>query len=351
MVMEGIKRLDKSDMLKLILEFPQQLKAAKSIGDKIDFAEGLKGKFNKIVFSGLGGSAIGADLVKGYVCGECKFPIIVNRDYTLPAFVDKETLLIISSYSGNTEETLSAYQEGKKRGAKIVAITSNGKVKEEAAANGHPFIIIPKGLPPRCALGYSSIPMIVLFSKLGLISDKMSEIEEASKVLASLKEDLTPEAGDDKNIAKRVAKKIHDKYSIIYAAGEHFDVTATRWRGQLAENSKALSSHHLFPEMNHNEIVGWANPKGLMNKLAVLILRDAKDHPRVKMRMEISKKIIEPTGAEIIEINSKGKGLLARIFSLIYVGDFVSLYLAILNNIDPTPVESVMYLKNELAKV
>lgn len=347
---ESIKSLDKSNMLRLLAEFPQQLPDAAGIGASIKFS--LDKDYSKIVFSGLGGSAIGADLLRSYVSKECRIPIIVNRDYTLPAFVDEDTLLVVSSYSGNTEETLSAYEEGKKRNAKIVAITSNGKLKSMAERDGFPYIIIPQGFPPRCALGYSSIPMIVLFSKSGLISNKDDEIKETSEVLTELRDAvLSPDVKDDKNIAKNIAKDLLNRYAIIYGANQYIDTAVTRWRGQLAENSKAISSTHVFPEMNHNEIVGWCCPKNLMKDLVVIMLRDTGDHPRVKKRMDISKSIIEKEGAKIIEVASRGKSILSRIFSLIYIGDFVSFYLAVLNNVDPTPVDKVTYLKEELAKI
>lgn len=351
MNIEAIRSLDRSNMLNLLLDFPEQLADAQRIGKKVDFSKKLKG-FERIVFTGVGGSAIGADLIRSYIWGECKIPIIVNRDYTLPAFVDKKTLLIVSSYSGNTEETLSAYKEGVKKDAAIVAITSNGKLKELAAKDGFACISIPQGLPPRCALGYASIPIIVLFSKLGLILDKDKDLEEAISSLTRLKEEvLNPQIKEDKNIAKKIAKKIFNKYAIIYGANQYIDSIVTRWRGQLAENAKAISSGHLFPEMNHNEIVGWRNPKNLMKNLIVILLRDKDDHPRVKRRMDISKSIIEKEGVEVVEVASQGKALLSRIFSLIYIGDFVSFYLAILNGVDPTPVDNVTYLKKELAKI
>jgi glucose/mannose-6-phosphate isomerase len=352
MDVDTIKKLDSSDMLTLISGFPQQLRHAHDIGKGIAFSKKIKKNFNKIVFCGLGGSAIGADLIRSYAAGECKMPIIVNRDYTLPAFVDSQTLVIVSSYSGNTEETLSAYDEAKARGANIVTITTNGKVKELAEKDGFPCIIIPKGLPPRCALGYSSMPIIVLFSMLGLISNKDNDIEESAEVLSRMRDnELLPNIEEKENISKKIAGELVNKYAIIYGANQHIDSVVTRWRGQIAENSKALASTHIFPEMNHNEIVGWENPKNLMKDLVVIMLRDRGDHPRVSTRMDISRTIIGKSGAGIIEVKSRGSGLLSRIFSLIYIGDFISFYLAILNNTDPTPVENVMYLKNELAKI
>ncbi len=349
---ESIRSLDKSNMLNLLLDFPQQLLDAAKIGNSTTFLKDSMKGFNDIVFSGVGGSAIGADLIRSYLGEECKVPIIVNRDYSLPTFVDNDTLLIISSYSGNTEETLSAYGEGVRRGSRIVAITSNGELKRLAEKDGFLCITVPQGLPPRCALGYSSIPIIILFSKLGLISNKSNEIEETARVLNRLnKTTLSPQVGEDRNIAKKIASLLFDKYAVIYGANRHTDVVATRWRGQLAENAKTISSSHLFPEMNHNEIVGWRNPRDLMEDLVAIILKDSGDHPRTKKRMEITKLLIEKEGVKVIEVCSQEKRLLARIFSLIYIGDFVSFYLAILNNVDPTPVDVVQYLKKELAKL
>jgi glucose/mannose-6-phosphate isomerase len=156
---------------------------------------------------------------------------------------------------------------------------------------------------------------------------------------------------EKKNPAKRIAAQIHDKYVIIYGAQDHIDCVITRWRGQIAENAKTLASTHVFPEMNHNEIVGWENPKKMLKDFVVIVLRDKADHPRISKRMDITKIIIKKKAGRILEVESSGSSLLARIFSLIYTGDFVSYYLAILNKRDPTPVESVMYLKTELGKV
>lgn len=346
---ETIKSKDKSDMLSLLLDFPYQIKDAAKIGKMYKL---IKGHFDKIVFSGVGGSAIGADLIRSYLYRECRVPIIVNRDYTLPAFVDTKTLFIVSSYSGNTEETLSAYKEGLKKGAKIIIITSDGELKRLASKDGFPCITIPQNLPPRCALGYSSIPIIVLFSRLGLIPNKDRDIEDALLTLMKLKKiSLSPQIKEDKNIAKNIAKVLFNKYAIIYGANQYIDSVVTRWRGQLAENAKSISSTHLFPEMNHNEIVGWRNPKSVMKDLVVILLRDKGDYIRVKKRMDISKSIIEKEGVKVIEVHSEGKSILSRIFSLIYIGDFVSFYLAILNDVDPTPVDNVTYLKKELAKL
>jgi glucose/mannose-6-phosphate isomerase len=348
--LKRIKALDKADMLDMLLGLDEQCRRAKKIGMDFDpkgiTAEGVK----NIVFTGLGGSAIGADLIRSYTAGEAKVPVFVNRNYTLPDFVDKDTLLFASSYSGNTEETLSAYKKAKEKKARIVAISSDGTLEELAGKDGYPFIKIPGGLPPRCALGYSFIPLLLLLGKLGFISSKEKDVDEAADVLSTLKKELAPESPADGNISKKIALEIRNKYPIIYGANEYIDVVITRWRGQLAENSKHLASSHVFPEMNHNEIVGWDFPRELMDSFAVIFLRDKEDHKRVAKRMEITKDILSRKKINITEVFSRGKGLLSRMMSLIYTGDMASFYLAILNGIDPTPVDRVTYLKKELAK-
>jgi glucose/mannose-6-phosphate isomerase len=346
---ESLKKLDKSKMLDLLLDFPLQCRAAVAIarGAQLAFA---KRDFTKIVFCGLGGSAIGADLIKSYLYFEAKIPIQVVREYSLPGCVDNTTLVFLASYSGNTEETLSAYSQAKESGAALIALSSDGQLKECALRDKVGFIEMPRGLPPRCSLGYMSIIPLCILEKLGLIRNVQPSVNQVVAVLEELKKNLSPRIGQKENIAKSAALKLFNKFAVIYSASVHFDICALRLRGQLAENSKALSSSHVFPEMNHNEIVGWQNPGKLFKDFVVVMLRDKGVHPRVGLRMDITGDILHKEGVKIIEIWSRGEGLLARIFSLIYIGDFISYYLALLYGIDPTPVERVTYLKNQLAR-
>lgn len=347
---QAIKELDKSDMLSLLLDFPLQVRAAQDYAQKAKLSV-AKADFKKILFAGLGGSAIGADLVKSYLYFESKIPMSVCREYDLPADAGSESLIFVSSYSGNTEETLSAYKQARERGATIIAISSGGLIKDYALADKVPFIEIPKGIPPRCALGYMSIIPLYVLGKLGLAKDLGPELAEAIRVLGELRNNaLGPNIGQKDNIAKTLASKLFNKFTVIYSAAVHFDVCAIRLRGQLAENSKALASSHLFPEMNHNEIVGWEHPGKLFKDFVVVMLRDKGMHPRVKKRMDITADILKKEGVELVEVWSRGEGLLSRMLSLIYIGDFISYYLAILYGIDPTPVDRVTYLKNQLAK-
>ncbi len=348
---ENLKKFDKSDMLNLLLDFPLQCQAAIEIAERAKILFQVR-DFKNIVFLGLGGSAVGSDLVKSYLYFESKLPVNVFREYTLPAYIDDSTLAFACSYSGNTEETLSAYREAKESGAALITISSGGALKEYALKDNVTFIEIPKALPPRCALGYLSIIPLCILAKLGLIKDARLPLNQSIRVLEELRDkNLNPRVGFEDNIAKYIASKLFNKIAVIYTSSVNFDVCATRLRGQLAENSKALAWSHFFPEMNHNEIVGWQNPKKIFKNLVVIILRDKEMHPRVAKRIDVTGDILKKEGLKIIEIWSRGEGLLSRIFSLIYIGDFISYYLAILYGIDPAPVEKVSYLKKELAKI
>jgi len=347
--LKNIKKIDKSKMLDLLLDFPLQLKVAQDLAKKAAILF-EKREFKKIVFAGLGGSAIGADLVRSYLYFESQIPITVIREYELPRYADNSALVFVSSYSGNTEETLSVYHQAKERGCNIVAISSGGKLQEYAKNDKISFIQIPQGLPPRCALGYLSVLPLCILAKLGLIKELSTSINQAASLLEELRRNINPGIGQKDNIAKYIAAKLLNKFTVIYSGSIHFDVAAMRLRGQLNENSKALASSHLFPEMNHNEIVGWQNPKRLFKNFVVVMLRDQDMHPRVAKRMDITCEMLKKEGVSFVEIWSRGKDLLSRIFSLIYIGDFISYYLAILYGIDPTPVDRVTYLKEQLGK-
>ena len=252
MNLKAIKKLDKSGMLELLLDFPEQCRCACRIAKEARILFEHR-DFRNVVFSGLGGSAIGADLVKSYLYFESKLPIAVAREYELPAYVDRHSLVFVSSYSGNTEETLSAYTQAKEKGAYIIAISSGGKLKEYALKDKITFIEIPKGLPPRAALGYSSIVLLGLLAGLGLIKNIDASVAEMAKVLEELRDkNLKPAIAQKDNISKYISTRLFNKLTFIYSSSVHFDAVATRFRGQLSENSKALALTHVFPEMNHN---------------------------------------------------------------------------------------------------
>lgn len=349
MTVEEIRRVDPSHMYDLIRRFPEQVEEAIGIGYDTPIRLAVR-NIENIVVCGLGGSAIGGDLLKSYLAGELEVPLIVNRNYTLPKFTGKNSLVIVSSYSGNTEETTSAFKEALKRKAKILCISSGGEVAKLAKRNRLPLITIPGGLPPRAALGYSFFPLLIAFGNLGLVKDKRREIRETLALLGKKSAEYgNPDPSTNQSL--RIAEQLRGRLAVIYSSTERFDAVATRWRGQMAENGKSLMFGHVLPEMNHNELVGWKVLREQMREMQVVFLRDKDDHKRIKVRMDITKGVITEHTQHVTEVWSEGTSLLARMFSLVYLGDWVSLYLAVLHRTDPTPVHVIDYLKNELRKV
>jgi len=341
-----IKSYDEDNMLKLLLELPKQCTIAGDIAQNFDVPVEYRNASN-IVITGMGGSAIGGDLARVIFSAQSPVPIIVNRNYTIPEFIDDKTLFIGVSYSGNTEETLSAFKAAHKKGAQLLAITSGGELKKLAIKIGAPYLIIPGGQPPRASLGYLFVPLLSIISRLGFAPNfnLNFDLSESLKLLSEMADEFTPEK--ECSLPKKLANKLHNHIPIIYAS-QDLDAVAIRWKGQFCENSKTLAYHNVFPEMNHNEIEGWLHPKELTPKCQVVMLRDEFDHLRTQKRMDITKCLIKKHTADITCVKSRGKSLLARTLSLIYIGDFTSFYLAILNNINPTPVDRIGKLKNSL---
>lgn len=347
MIETTVQRYDKSNMRKLLVNFPAQVEDAVRIGKQARIP--FKGsKVMNIVITGLGGSAIGGDLLRSYAAEELRVPFVVNRHYTVPDFVNSKTLVLVSSYSGGTEETMAAHVDAKKRGAMIVCICSGGETEQLAKKFRHPLIKIPKGYPPRAALAYSFFPSLQIFVSMKLLSSKDKEVKETIVLLQ--RQSKMYGALNEKNRALNLAKQLYTKLPIVYSSADRFDAVNVRWRSQLAENAKVLAFGHVLPEMNHNEIVGWKVLQRQMSEMAVIFLRDDDEHPRIRERMRITKGIVSEFSNKIIEAHSEGKSLLARMFSLIYLGDWTSYYLALLNGVDPTPVRIIDYLKWELTK-
>ncbi len=349
MTFEEIFAIDTSNMYGLLKKFPAQVREAVSLGASPAPRWNVR-DIRQIVLCGLGGSAIGGDLLKSYLAGEVRIPFLVNRNYSLPRFVGPKTLVIVSSYSGNTEETIASHQEALRRKARILCITSGGKTGKLARAHRTPLIVIPPGLPPRAALGYSFFPLLVALGKLGFTGNKAREIRET---IALLEEKASAYGTPDPatNRAFQLAELLHHRLGVVYSSTDRFDAVATRWRGQMAENGKSLLFGHVLPEMNHNELVGWNVLRDQMKEMQVFFLRDKGDHRRIALRMDLTGGILAQYTPHITELRSEGDSLLARMFSLIALGDWTSFYLAILNGQDPTPVKVIDYLKAELAKV
>jgi glucose/mannose-6-phosphate isomerase len=339
--------IDPQSMRSLLESFPEQVQTAAQAGMNLTMRapDGLKA----LIVTGLGGSAIGGDLARAITEAQLKFPAIVNRTYNLPGFVDSRTLIFACSYSGNTEETLSAYQQAKRAGASIVCITSGGKLKALGTAEGRPVLQLPAGLPPRSALGHSLVALLSAMQAMQIVPDMRESIQETVALLKTLRDQYGTRSPESSNAAKTLAASLHGKVVAIYGASGIMETAAYRWRSQIAENSKNLAFHHALPEMNHNELVGWMYPEEVLRNVGVVFLRDKADHPQIQRRFDLTRDIVAKKAGAVHEIWSEGNSILARVLGTIYLGDFVSLYLAYLNNIDPTPVAVIDFLKERLS--
>ena len=345
-------KIDRLQMSELLNHFSEQIQDGVRIGKSLALPRSLGGNFDKIVFVGMGGSAIGGDVLRSLGAKDLALPLMVIRHYDLPPFVNSKTLCIFSSYSGNTEETISAFRQAVKKGVKAFSISSGGELAHLSRKASIPWVEIPKGLPPRAALGYSVFPLLQAFSQLKLLKWDARAVEETTELLQSFAKKYGIENPTAKNPAKKLAQALWNRWVVIYAGAELLDSAALRFRNQIEENAKAIASHHLLAEMNHNEILGWEFPKSLVRKSVCVFLRDTEDHARIQLRMEFTKKwIANERKVPVEEIDTQGKSRLARLFSAIHLGDWVSYYLALLYRIDPTPVKVIEALKKELAQV
>ena len=338
---------DKSDIYGVISDLPNQMRDAAKIAKELNFLFD-KENVSNILFAGMGGSAIGGDVVGSLVEGECSIPITVVRNYRLPGWADQSTLVIISSYSGNTEETLSAYKDAREKKCQIICSTTGGKLEELALSDNLPYLKIPKGLPPRGAIAYAAIPWLVIFGSNGIISDKSPEIEDAAGHLEDMVKVYGNLESEETNIALETAKKLKGKLPVIYVSSGAFSVIGRRWANQLQENAKVLAYSSELPEMNHNEIMGW-HLKG-QKDVAVLPVFISTDmyHERINKRFEITSRLIKEKGIEPVQITLTGESLITQFFTFVNMGDFISYYLALLNEVDPEPVDIISDLKKEL---
>ncbi len=327
-------------MKPLIEKFSAQMRQAVSIGETFK-ATPWPHPIKNILVTGLGGSGIGGTIVAQLCEKELSVPMIVNKDYFIPSFVNQHTLVVVSSYSGNTEETLQAMDMALKQGAKIVCVSSGGKTIELAQKHQLDTILIPGGMPPRSCYGYSSTQLFYILHAFGLIGEAFkAELNNAINLLDDQESFIQSEA-------KKLATHLIGKIPVIYTA-THYEGVAIRFRQQIQENGKMLCWHHVFPEMNHNELVGWTQQH---HDIAVILFRNADDYFRTAKRMDICKEIFSKYTPHIYEVWSKGNSPIEKSLYLIHFGDWVSWYLSEIRNIDCTEVKVIDYLKGELSKL
>jgi len=300
-----------------------------------------------ICLCGMGGSAIGGDLARAYWEYESPVPFIIVRNDRLPAHINRFWLVIASSYSGNTEETLSATEEARHRGCRVLAITTGGRLQEMAYKEGWPLIVLPGGLSPRAALGYSFGPVMLALARWGIVPDRTDLIDMAAEFLDGRTAQFDRQRPLADNIAKQVAAVLENHVTCVYGSSGSTDVLAYRFKGQLCENAKVPAFANALPELNHNELVGMDGYKG-GGTLALVVLRSADDSPRAAVRLDWIIRRLSARGILVISPMAAGANRLVRMLSLVQVGDYVSYHLAILNGCDPTPVAVINDLKSQL---
>jgi len=331
-------------MKELIQGFSNQLLESIKIANSATLSP-AKSPILNIVVAGMGGSGIGGTLMKALTNDEVKVPIDVTKSYDIPGYINSNTLFIACSFSGNTEETLSAAGKAKQLGAQIVAITSGGKMGAFASENGYDQITIPgRSNSPRASIGYSFVQIFHILHFHGLIPSRHFEEIESSA------HSLEKQSSEIQNLAKELTSYFKDKLPILYGDTK-YEAVLIRAQQQIAENSKQLSHVNVFPEMNHNELVGWKFPDAVYNNAATVLFRTSYDHPRTVIRMNVCKDIFTKIAGSVFELHAKGTSFIEQSIYLINVLDWTSYYLAEANGVDPFPVDVINFLKDELAKV
>ena len=343
---EAIKKADPGDMLTKIKDLPVQVRDAWKIVQGTTLPPAY-GDVRNITVLGMGGSAIGGEFAGALLADELKVPLNVHRDYGIPGYVGRDSLVIVSSFSGNTEETLSGFDESKKRGAKILAITTGGRLAAEAKALRLPLITFGYHAQPRAALGYSLTLVLGALGKLGFARDMGTEIDQALKDVAKLEERV--HEGARTNDAKKLAIELYGRIPVVFGAGA-MGVMARRVKDQWNENAKNWAHYDVMSELNHNAVVGFPHPPLARDAQTVLLLRSKRDNPRHQVRFEVTKELLDRSQIPHKDLQFDGDSLLSEILQMTYFTDYVSFYVALLNGADPSPVASIDYLKDRLAK-
>ncbi len=341
---EKMKLIDKADMLNFCLNMCRHYQEA------ADLAAGIIINYptpSNIIVTGMGGSAIGGELLKDWAKERIQVPIEVNRDYQLPAYANEKTLVLVTSYSGDTEETLSSLLDVLKRKCMVYCITSGGALIEIAEKLNIPYLQVPAGMPPRAALPYMLMPLLFIMEKLRLTSGVNEELDEALPFIEEIERLNAAETSVEYSPAKTLAANTEGFVPVIYGFGV-FSSVARRFKQQINENAKMIAKWDNLPEFDHNEIVGYEKAENIADGFAAIFIRDKDEPSEIRSRIEITKKLMEPAGIGIYEVWSQGKSSLAKMLSVIAVADFLSVYLAILRGIDPTPVQTINKLKSSL---
>jgi glucose/mannose-6-phosphate isomerase len=340
-----IRNIDKSNMLALCVEASRHYREAMKLAEEISFNHF---KPETVIVAGAGGSAIGGELLKDWASDTIDVPIEVCREYSLPAYANDKTLVFIVSYSGETEEALGVLLDAVRRNCMIVCVSSGGQLLKFSEKLKLMHLRVPSGMAPRAALPYLFTPMPLFLERLGLISNVGVELSEAVKTLEKAKHANSPKIPLSDNLSKKLASSLAGTVPVVYGFGIYRAV-AQRFKQQFNENSKVPSKWEFFPELDHNEIVGWASNE-LAKSFSVVFIRDEDESPEIRWRIEVTKELISEKIENVFEVWSVGKSRLAKMLFCVYIGDLVSVYLAILRGVDPTPVKAITLLKEKIKR-
>jgi glucose/mannose-6-phosphate isomerase len=346
---ERITLVDKANMLDGLARFPEQIKESLAIAEATERFNFIK--IDNVVIAGMGASAISGDIMTSLLRDKLDVPLFVNREYDLPKWVNKDTLVICISYSGNTDETLSSFKIAYQKKCKLICLSTGGKLQELAEKRQVPFVKIPAGIQPRAATAYLLFPSIIFLKKIGLLKTTIdTDIQETISVTQDFIATNSKAVPEENNQAKQLASKLFNTIPQIYGWGVYTPI-AIRWRHQFNENSKIIARTDIAPECNHNDIVGWsANPE-ISKQFSCVLFRD-RDEETIDMttRLNFMRDLFRNTAGTVLEVSPKGKSQLAKMMSLMCLGDFTSCYMAVLRGVDPSPVDIITELKKRLAE-
>ncbi|MEW8979191.1 MAG: bifunctional phosphoglucose/phosphomannose isomerase [Symbiobacterium sp.] len=347
----AIRTADTQGMLALQIGYPQQFREGIALARAFSLPP-LPADLHEVVILGTGGgSAASGQLLRSYLFHEAKVPIQVVQGYNCPGYVDEHSVVIAVSHSGKTEEINSSFEQAARTGATLVAMGAGGRLKETATRLGAPYLDVPGGLMPRVAIGYIFVPILLMLERWGLCGDQSQALAESLDLLAALASEYGPESPVERNLAKQVTREIMDKIPVIYGFADHFDAVAWRWKNQLGENGKYMAFWNTIPHLHHDEAVGWDMQPELLRQLAFVLLRDrAGESAQMQKRWTATREILAERAGACVEVWSRGESLLARMLSLVVLGDFVSCYMAIAKGVDPTPVAIIDLFKKKVGQ-
>lgn len=348
---EAIRALDSLDSLAATENYQRQFARGLELAGKWQLPAALQRNYHEIVVLGTGGgSSIAGGLLASLFFHQLKQPVIINQGYNLPAFADEDSLVLAISHSGNTEEIMSALGQACRKGCKLLALTAGGALGEICAYEKVPCLLVPRDIGhPRRDLGYILVPLLGALHQLGLVPDLTPDIRETINRMENWGREYGVDSPVEKNAAKQLALRLKGRIPLVYGSGDHLQAVAWRWKNQFGENSKLMAFYNLIPHVHHDEAVGWDMEPELLQKFFLIMLRDERlDTAKMSKRKQITVEMLQKRMGGVEEVWAQGESLFARLFSLIHLGDFVSLYAAIARDIDPTPVAVINLFKEKI---